>query len=72
MPGGGRGEAGPEPERRLAALGLLYSLTMFVGAGWEATAWGVVLASIAVPIRAVSRRYWPSRAPAAAPSVPRE
>ena len=56
----------------LAVLALLYSLAMFVGAGWEATGWGIVLALIAIPIRYVSRRYWPSPVPEAARAAPRE
>lgn len=56
----------------LAVLGLIYSVAMFIGAGWEATGWGIVLALIAIPIRLVSRRYWPSPAPAERPAAPRE
>lgn len=56
----------------LAVLALAYSLAMFVGAGWEATMWGIILALAAVPIRYVSRRYWPSPVPEAAPAAPPE
>lgn len=49
----------------LAFLAFAYSIAMFVGAGWEATGWGLVLAAIGVPIRWLSRRLWPLRAPAA-------
>lgn len=38
------------------AVGLLYALAMFVGAGWEATAWGLALALAGLPIRWLSRR----------------
>ena len=56
----------------LAVLALAYSLAMFVGAGWEATKWGIILALAAIPIRFLSRRLWPTPAPEAAPAAPRE
>ncbi len=57
----------------LAIVALAYSVAMFVGAGWEATLWGVVLAILAIPIRSLSRRYWPtSPAVVAVPSALRE
>ena len=49
----------------VTALGLLYALAMFVGAGLEATLWGLALAIAGLPIRWLSRRY-SSRARAAA------
>ena len=41
----------------VALLALLYSLAMFVGAGLEATLWGLGLALVGLPIRALSRRF---------------
>jgi APA family basic amino acid/polyamine antiporter len=40
----------------IAVIALLYSLAMFIGAGWEATLWGFALALAGVPVRAVCRR----------------
>ncbi|MFC7537418.1 APC family permease [Sphingomonas sp. GCM10030256] len=40
----------------LALLGLFYALAMFVGAGLEATLWGVALALAGLPVRWLSRR----------------
>ena len=40
----------------LPALGLIYALLMFVGAGLEATLWGFGLALAGLPIRWLSRR----------------
>ena len=37
-------------------LGLVYSVAMFVGAGLEATLWGIALALAGLPIRWLSRR----------------
>ncbi|WP_051504403.1 APC family permease [Sphingomonas jaspsi] len=48
----------------VALLAFAYSIAMFVGAGMEATLWGIALALVAIPIRWISRRVWPS--PAAA------
>ena len=41
----------------VAVAALLYSLAMFVGAGLEATLWGIALALAGVPIRWLSRRF---------------
>jgi len=52
----------------LAVIAILYALAMFVGAGLEATLWGVALALAGVPIRWLSRRAGAEaarRAPAA-------
>lgn len=57
----------------LAVVGILYSFAMFFGAGWKATSWGLGLALLGLPIRAISR--WlngSSRAAAASPAAPRE
>lgn len=51
-------------------LALLYALAMFVGAGLEATLWGIALAAIGLPVRWLSRRFWPSPAQAAAQAEP--
>jgi APA family basic amino acid/polyamine antiporter len=56
----------------IAIAALVYSIAMFFGAGWEATKWGVALALAGIPIRWISRRVWPSPAPAARPAEPRE
>lgn len=56
----------------VGVLALAYSLAMFVGAGLEATLWGLALAAAGLPIRWLSRRF-SSRAassPAAAPAGP--
>jgi basic amino acid/polyamine antiporter, APA family len=39
----------------IAAAAVVYSVAMFVGAGWEATAWGIAFALAGLPIRALSR-----------------
>ena len=39
----------------IAVIAVLYSLAMFVGAGWEATLWGLGLALAGLPVRAISR-----------------
>jgi APA family basic amino acid/polyamine antiporter len=39
----------------IAVIAVLYSLAMFVGAGWEATLWGLGLAFAGLPVRAISR-----------------
>jgi APA family basic amino acid/polyamine antiporter len=44
----------------LALLALAYALVMFVGAGAEATLWGLALAAIGIPVRTLSRRIWPT------------
>lgn len=41
----------------VAILALLYSLAMFVGAGLEATLWGLALALAGLPVRFLSRRF---------------
>ena len=41
----------------VAATALLYSLAMFVGAGLEATLWGLALAIAGLPIRWLSRKF---------------
>jgi APA family basic amino acid/polyamine antiporter len=46
----------------LALLAFAYAIAMFVGAGVKATLWGVVLALVALPIRWISRRLWPTDA----------
>lgn len=58
----------------VAVLALVYALAMFVGAGLEATLWGLGLAVAGLPIRYVSRRLSSaSTSPAAtAPVAPRE
>ncbi|GAA4040128.1 amino acid permease [Sphingomonas rosea] len=40
----------------LAVIAILYAIAMFVGAGLEATLWGVVLALAGLPLRWLSRR----------------
>ena len=57
----------------IAVIALIYSLAMFIGAGWEATLWGFALALAGLPVRAMSR--WlsgSSRAAAAMAAAPRE
>ena len=39
----------------IAVIALLYSIAMFVGAGLEATLWGLGLAIAGLPVRAISR-----------------
>ncbi len=56
----------------LALLALTYSVAMFVGAGWEATKWGLVLAALAIPIRLISRRFWSTSATAPQQAGPPE
>jgi len=59
----------------VAILALVYSLAMFVGAGWEATRWGIALALAGLPIRYLSRRFsFAATIPVAeaAPAAPRE
>ena len=56
-------------------IGLVYGIAMFVGAGLEATLWGLGLTLAGLPIRWLSRRFSsPSTSPAAAtaPAAPRE
>ena len=59
----------------IAILALVYALAMFVGAGLEATLWGLGLAVAGLPIRWLSRRFSSSlttRAAADAPAAPPE
>ena len=51
----------------IAILALAYAIAMFFGAGLEATLWGIALALLALPVRWISRRFWPT--PAAARSA---
>jgi basic amino acid/polyamine antiporter, APA family len=39
----------------IVVIGVLYSITMFVGSGWEPLLWGAVLAIAGLPIRFISR-----------------
>jgi basic amino acid/polyamine antiporter, APA family len=39
----------------IAVIALIYSVAMFIGAGWEATLWGFGLALAGLPVRALSR-----------------
>jgi APA family basic amino acid/polyamine antiporter len=55
----------------IGVLALLYSVAMFVGAGLEATLWGLGLAAAGLPLRAISRRLnRSSQAVAASPAAP--
>lgn len=56
----------------LAVIAIAYAIAMFVGAGWVATGWGIVLALVGLPIRWLSRRLWPSPAAAGPEGAPRE
>ena len=59
----------------VALLALIYAIAMFFGAGLEATLWGLGLAFVGLPIRALSRRFSsPATIPVAAPApaAPRE
>ena len=59
----------------IAVLALVYALAMFVGAGLEATLWGLGLAVVGLPIRYLSRRFSSastSPAAGAAQAEPRE
>jgi APA family basic amino acid/polyamine antiporter len=54
----------------LAIIGIIYSIAMFFGAGWQATSWGIALAVAGLPVRWISRRLWPSRVPGAVRAAP--
>ena len=54
----------------VAVLGLIYAITMFFGAGLEATLWGLGLAAIGLPIRYLSRRFSSAATSPGAASVP--
>ena len=59
----------------VAILALVYALAMFVGAGLEATLWGLGLAIAGLPIRYLSRRFnsaATSPAMGSDPAAPRE
>ncbi len=59
----------------IAVIALIYALAMFVGAGMEATLWGLALALAGLPIRYASRRLssTPTNLEAAlVPDAPRE
>jgi APA family basic amino acid/polyamine antiporter len=59
----------------VAILALVYALAMFIGAGLEATFWGLGLAVAGLPIRYLSRRFSSaatSPVAATAPNAPRE
>ena len=60
----------------ISVLAVIYGLAMFVGAGHEATLWGLGLAVAGLPIRWLSRRFSAADrstpAPAAAPAAPPE
>ena len=59
----------------IAVIALVYALAMFVGAGMEATLWGLALALVGLPIRYASRRLssTPTNLEAAlVPGAPRE
>jgi len=57
----------------IGVIGVVYSITMFIGAGLEATLWGFGLALAGLPVRAISR--WlngSSRRVAGSPAAPQE
>ena len=57
----------------IGVIGVIYSIAMFIGAGWEATLWGFGLAIAGLPVRAISR--WlngSSRRAATSPAAPPE
>jgi len=57
----------------ILAIGVLYSIAMFVGAGLNVLLWGGALAIAGLPIRFISRwRAGSSRTAAASPAAPRE
>jgi APA family basic amino acid/polyamine antiporter len=58
----------------IVAIGVLYSIAMFFGAGGEAVLWSLLLGVAGLPIRWLSRRFSSAAAtpPEAAPAAPRE
>jgi len=50
----------------IAVIALVYSIAMFIGAGWEATLWGFALALAGLPVRAACR--WLNRQERATPA----
>ena len=57
----------------IAVIAVLYSIAMFIGAGWEATLWGLGLALVGLPVRAISRWLNGSSRPVEArPAAPLE
>lgn len=57
----------------ILAIGVLYSIAMFVGAGLNVLLWGGALAIAGLPIRFISRwRAGSTRTAAASPAAPRE
>lgn len=54
----------------LATIAIVYSLAMFVGAGLEATLWGLGLMIAGLAIRWLSRTLWPSPGPGELPAPP--
>lgn len=59
----------------ITGVAIVYGIAMFVGAGLEATLWGVALALAGLPIRYLSRRFSSASTtpvPVGAPAAPRE
>lgn len=57
----------------VGVIGVIYSIAMFIGAGWEATLWGFGLALAGLPVRAISRWLNGTSRPAAeSRAAPRE
>ena len=57
----------------IAVIAVLYSIAMFIGAGWDATLWGLGLALVGLPVRAISRWLNGSSRPVEArPAAPLE
>lgn len=48
----------------LAVVAILYGFAMFAGAGLEPCLWGIALALAGLPIRWLTRRFWPTPATA--------
>jgi APA family basic amino acid/polyamine antiporter len=51
----------------IVVIGIIYSLAMFAGSGWEPLLWSAVLAAAGLPVRAISR--WLNRADRATPEI---